>query len=87
MTYGAQAISMRKSTEYGFGGAALLVAGLNIAIAPLLAGGFGTTSPELLWISVPVAIALGSVGAYWLVQAQGFYHAETRRPVGRLAAP
>jgi hypothetical protein len=45
MTYGAQAIPMRKSTEYGFGGAAFLVAGLNIVIAPLLAGGFGTTSP------------------------------------------
>jgi hypothetical protein len=87
MTYGVQAISVRKSTEYGFGGAALLIAGLNMAIAPFLAGGFATTSPGVLWITVPVAIALGSVGSYWLVKSQGFYNAELRRHLGRFAGP
>ena len=78
---------MRKSTEYGFGGAAFLAAGLNMALAPLLVGGFGAMSLGVLWFSVPIAIALGSIGAYLLVKAQGFYIAERRLPVGPVATP
>jgi hypothetical protein len=78
---------MKKSTEYGFGGAAFLTGGLNMAIAPLLVGGFGAMSLGVLWFSVPVAVALGSIGAYWLVKAQGFYVAERQLPIGLVTTP